>query len=599
MLLQRLVEYAEGSEYAVPAFYESKPIRWVLNLGADGQPVGGLEDQAAPDEPERRFGVRRQVPKVSRTVGISPMLGVDNPEYVLGWVAEGANAERVPKQHEAFRNLALEWAAAEPDDRVAAALAAFYRSDAPAKVPQPEKWGRGDLVALRVEGVFAFETASAHGFWAGVAGGRKGSGRYGLCLVHGGAGTLLKTVPQQVERRWLPGATQSAALVSINEAVHGYEMQKFLGNTPICIDCGLKFMSGLAALVAEDRHSVLLSGQDCRMVWWLTAGRDDDLMAMLDSPDEIHVRQLLASVVSGDKVGIEDSYFCSVTLGGNVARVVVRDWVEMPLPKVYRNILAWQRDHEIVDVWTGQVVRVGARQMVRSTGRWQSGRGGGAGSWPKFGATGEDRPHDAYEDLWRAALLARPLPPRLSAHIIRRVKADGRVDTARTALLRLALRRRPSTTNPEVYTPMLNPANRDPAYVSGRIFAALEALQESFAYISQQKLNTTFADRYFARALTSPRTAIIAGSRTANAWVKRISRSNPGLARLHKNRLDALFDLLGGPGEVPAVAAIKEQEAFVVGYHHQRAAVRAERSAAGGAGQPDPMPNTDREGETA
>jgi CRISPR-associated protein Csd1 len=601
MLLQRLIEYADRSadndHGVVPAFYERKPVRWVLNLDNAGRPVGGLEDQANPDDPDRRFGTPRLIPRVSRTVAISPALGADNLEYVLGWIAEDSNSVRVPKQHAAFRQLVFDWAVAEPDDPVAAAVAGFYRSGAAAGVRQPDKWGRADLVALRVGGVFACETASARRFWAEVAGGRKGLGRSGLCLVHGGVGALLKTVPQQIERRWLPGASQGAALVSINEAVHGYELQKFLGNTPICVDCGLKFMSTLTGLLSNPRHSVSLSGQGSRLIWWLTGGRDDDIMTMLDTPDETQVRQVLASVAGNHAIDADasevDSYFCSATLSGNVARVVVRDWVEMPLAGVYRNILAWHDDHEIIDAWTGQVTRVAMTQLVRVSGRWQPGRGGSAGSWAKFGGSGEDRPADVHRALLRAALLGRPLPPRLSTHILHRIRADARVDTARVALLRLALRRRPSTRNPEVYTPMLNPDNRDPAYVSGRIFAALEALQESFAHISQQSLNVTFTDRHFARAITAPRTAIVAGQRTANAWVKRIRRTRAGLARMHQDRLDSLFNLLDGPGKLPVVAAIGQQEAFVVGYHHQRAAIRAERAARSATAGPDaPAPDT-------
>ncbi len=600
MLLQRLVEYADSGGEVVPPFHERKPVRWVLDLDSDGRPVRELTDQAEPGDRDRRFGVPRLVPKVSRTMGISPALAVDNPEYVLGWVGEGGDASRVPRQHEAFRDLTLQWAVEEPDDPVAAAAAAFYRRGGHATVSQPEKWGRGDLIALRVGGVFACETPSARRFWAQVAGGRKGLGRTGLCLVHGGIGPLLKTMPQQVERRWLPGASNSAALVSINEAVHGYELQKFLGNTPICVDCGLKFMSGLTSLLSSPRHSVLLPGQNSRLVWWLTGGRDDDIMAMVDTPDEVQVRHVLAGVASGEVAGLDEAYFCSTTVAGNVARVVVRDWLELPLARVYRNILAWHRDHEIVDGWSGQVIRVGLPQLVRVTGRWQAGRGGAPGSWVKLGGSGEDRPSDAYRGLMRAALLSVPLPPRLSAHVIHRVRADGRIDAPRVALLRLALRRRPSTTNPEVYTPMLNPDNRDPAYVSGRIFAALEAVQESFAYISKQNLNTTFADRHLARAITSPRTAIIAGRRAANAWVKRIRRTNPGMAHIHQQRLDELFDLLDGPDRLPAVAVLRQQEAFVVGYHHQRAAINAERAArAAVGGREDQSSDTDLEGDAA
>src|SRR5256886_1163575 len=533
MLLQRLVQYADTGTEVIPAFYERKPVRWGLNLDSDGRPDGELTDQAEPGERDRRFGVPRLVPKVSRTMGISPALGVDNPEYVLGWVGDGGDAIGVPKQHQAFRDLMLQWAAEEPDDPVAAAVAAFYHRGVQATVGQPQQWGRGERVALRVAGVFAGDTPSARHFWAQVAGGRKGLGRAGLCLVHGGIGPLLKTMPQQVERRWLPGATNSAALVSINEAVHGYELQKFLANAPICVDCGLKFMSGLTSLLSSPRHSALLPGQNSRLVWWLTGGRDEGVMAMLDTPDEAQVRHVLANV-AGDVGDLDDAYFCSMTVGGNVARVVVRDWVEMPLAKVYRNILAWHRDHEIVDPWSGQVIRIGLHQLVRVTGRWQPGRGGASGSWVKLGGSGEDRPGGAYRGLVRAALLGVPLPPRLSAHVIHRIRADGRIDASRVALLRLALRRRPSTTNPEVYTPMLNTDNRDPAYVSGRIFAALEAVQESFAYVSKQTLNTTFADRHLARAITSPRTAILPRRRTANPRLKRIPRTSGGPAPLHQ-----------------------------------------------------------------
>jgi CRISPR-associated protein Csd1 len=68
---------------------------------------------------------------------------------------------------------------------------------------------------------------------------------------------------------------------------------------------------------------------------------------------------------------------------------------------------------------------------------------------------------------------------------------------------------------------------------------------------------------------------------------------------LHKDRLDELFGLLDGPGGVPAVAAIREQEAFVVGYHHQRAAVRAERTAAASTDRGEPAPTIEPEGEDA
>src|SRR5690606_15941671 len=121
----------------------------------------------------------------------------------------------------------------------ARAIAAFYAAGHHRAISPPEKCSRTDLVAFEVNGQIASDHESAQRFWAKVAAGRKGLGRSGLCLVCGQVRDLLQTIPQQIPRRLLPGATQNASLVSVNEAVHGYELTKFLAYTPICITCGL------------------------------------------------------------------------------------------------------------------------------------------------------------------------------------------------------------------------------------------------------------------------------------------------------------------------------------------------------------------------
>src|SRR5262245_39046730 len=81
VLLQRLVEYADLSEDVIPAFYAYKAVRWSLEIDGNGVPRGDLVSMADRDDPQRRFGVARLVPAVTRTVGISPALAVDNGEY--------------------------------------------------------------------------------------------------------------------------------------------------------------------------------------------------------------------------------------------------------------------------------------------------------------------------------------------------------------------------------------------------------------------------------------------------------------------------------------------------------------------------------------
>ncbi|MEV6814794.1 type I-C CRISPR-associated protein Cas8c/Csd1 [Micromonospora sp. NPDC051296] len=591
MLLQRLVEYADTSDDIIPAFYARKPVRWSLEIDGTGVPQGDLVSTADKDDPHRRFGTARLVPAVTRTVGISPALAVDNGEYVFGWLSEGVKPERVAKQHDAFRALIAEWAVVEPDGP-GPAIVAFYRDGHAGRLQPPAEWSRGDLIGFSVDGVYAADALSARRFWAAVAGDRKGSGRSGLCLVCGQVQPLLRTVPQQIPRRWVPGATQSASLVSMNEAVHGYELQKFLTNTPICSDCGLKFMTALTGLLSDPLHSTALSGQNARLAWWVLGGSTFDPWATVEQLDPTQIHGLVAGPASGTEATVGDlSRYCSVTVGGNVARVVVRDWVEQPIGQVKDNIRAWFDDHQVVDAWTGEVGEVKVSQLARAAGRFEAGRNGGPGTWTKFGASGEHRPPDLFHRLLGAALLKRPLPPKLLNHVINRIRIDGRLDAARAALIRLILRRHPSLPEHERerLTPTLNLEHKQPAYVSGRIFAVMDDLQRTVFRAAKQELNTTFAERHFGRAIGNPQTVIVSGRPTVQAWLRRLRGplGRPNWSSAYERRLDDLFVQLDA---IPNGGMLTDKAQFILGYHQQRAEMRAERIAAAASKKESDLP---------
>ena len=98
----------------------------------------------------------------------------------------------------------------------------------------------------------------------------------------------------------------------------------------------------------------------------------------------------------------------------------------------------------MIDTWDPGTRYAGLGQLARASGRWLADRK----SYAKPGSSGEDEA-GTYQALMRAALLGKPLPPKLLAHLVRRVRADGRLDTERAALIRLALVRRPGTPHPE------------------------------------------------------------------------------------------------------------------------------------------------------
>jgi CRISPR-associated protein Csd1 len=90
----------------------------------------------------------------------------------------------------------------------------------------------------------------------------------------------------------------------------------------------------------------------------------------------------------------------------------------------------------------------------------------------------------------------------------------------------------------------------------------------------------TFTDRYFARAVTSPAVALVAGRRDARAWLKKLRRDRPTWAVAAERRLDELFEQIAVAGGIPHGAVLADQAAFILGYHHQRAQTRASRTTA-------------------
>ncbi len=601
MLLQRLVAYQHDSDSAEgPAFFRRRLMRWRVSLAADGTLRDTkLVDLADPADRATKNGREFPVPHITRTVGIAPCLGADDLQYVLGWADEASRPERVAKAHEAFVELVHSWAKADPDERVAAAFVGFYAGDEARRLVRPDGWLSKHGVLVTVDGLPATESPSLQRFWAAEVQRRKtgaaksGGGRRGICLVCGQIRGLLDTLPQKLPERLIPGATNDASLVSANKPIHAYDFTDGLSTVPVCLDCGRQAVDGLRKVLEDPRHSLTYGGQHARLVWW-TIGPEIDVSEMLADEQPATVDGLVLRVHHGDLVvdELEPDRFCALTLSGNVARVAIHDWIDMPLGALERNIGRWFADHRTEG--SGRQVRpyFPLLRLVSATGRWVKSSTGGSGRYAPLGDKAAQRPPDVAQQLLRAALLGTtplpsPLPSSLLGHLITRIRTDQRVDGPRAALLRLILVRYPNRAQ-EAPMPGLDPDDLTPSYLAGRLFATYESIQYATTRASgQDRLNTTFADRYLAGAITNPRGALIQGQQLSSAWLKKLARSRPGPANALSRRLTALVNKFNASDGLPSRADMHSQALFILGYHHQRAsdfaaadAANARRSAA-------------------
>lgn len=110
---------------------------------------------------------------------------------------------------------------------------------------------------------------------------------------------------------------------------------------------------------------------------------------------------------------------------------------------------------------------------------------------------------------------------------------------------------------------MLDLNNTYPAYRLGRLFAALERIQEASAG-GPGKLNATIRDRYYGAASSTPVAVFTTLLRLKNSHLKKLS---VGQAVWFEKLLG---EILGAVNEFPAHLPLPDQGRFALGYYHQR-----------------------------
>ncbi|GAA5056721.1 type I-C CRISPR-associated protein Cas8c/Csd1 [Nocardia callitridis] len=600
MLLERLASYAAEHRDGVPAFHRERSFRWKLDLTAAEGIVTDATLQEPRDEQNPKRGVTHTVPVSTRAVDISPNLAADDVQYVLGWGDETTKSTRVASCHDAFVELIRDWAAAvsAEEDPVPHILAEAFRSTAWSKLTRPEEMKAKDGVVIAINGRYAYASSTASGFWQTRVELKKGSGRSGVCMVCKRVALLANTIPGKVAASLVPGAGNDVALVSINERVFGYDLAEQLTHAPVCLVCADDVMVGLTGVLSSD-HSLTSSGQDTRLVWWVADTEESDHMDLVFDPEPAEVDALFQSIHRAEERRSRlEGKFCWLAVGANVSRVMVREWVDIALTSKDHNVvnhdtnvLAWFSDHkntprrtQPVELRDGGEIPAGKwchspTALAACLGRWDS----GTSRYRPFGAKNADRPDQALHQLLRVAVLNEPVPVAMRAHLMHRIRNDGHVDDRRASLVRLALNRCPNRPK-EAETPMsLDETCTNPAYVAGRLFAVMEDVQRSAHRRAtsgedpgdeapRSEVNSTFGDRFFRRAVDTPRPVLVQGRQDAGAWLTKIRRrDNSQLANWHKNRLDSLYALLEQSTGIPLRNNLRQKEQFVLGYHHQRA----------------------------
>ncbi len=272
MLLRELKRYAEERmEDVPPTLYNHTPVRYVIDLTADGRLLSTTPiDTADPASRTSRRGVPRQVPQIQRAAGIKPLLLVDKADYVLGYFSatEDQSAaererkgQRVAACHAAYLDLVERCAIATGEPAAASVLTFLGNAPLDRLVLSPD-FDPSGLIAFRVDGVFPVELPSVQRFWAAEnAPDTNDAGtRVMQCIVCGEKRPVLDRLQAKV--KGVPGGqTSGTSIISANEvAFESYGLHASL-IAPTCADCGEKFTLALN----EAPQGRTLASHSCRL----------------------------------------------------------------------------------------------------------------------------------------------------------------------------------------------------------------------------------------------------------------------------------------------------------------------------------------------
>ena len=558
MILQALNDYYRRKQSDpdparhLPAFgLEDKEIPFILEIDEAGHLVNLSDTRSG--EGKKKTGQRFLVPQgIKKASGVAANLLWDTAEYVLGVDTRG-KPERVAEQHAAYRARI----AALPDsvrrDAGIRAVLTFLDAkpmDGLATMPAwPDVLSSNPVMTFRLHGDIDL-VCQRPAVVATVLANDADAKADGVCLVSGEAAVIERLHPA-IKGVW-DAQPSGANIVSFNlDAFNSYGKNQG-ANAPVGRPAAFAYTTALNHLLARDSRQRMQVGDTSTVFWAEKAHELEDLFGdvMRDDPDRgtDALKSLYAAVKSGKfTVGSADTRFHVLGLAPNAARIAIRFWETAPAIDLARRIQRHFEDIRIVHA-PHEPAHLSLFRLLTGIAVLNK---------------ADNIPPNLGGEVMRAILEGLPYPAPLLNLSVQRCRAEHKPTYARAAAIKAYLNRlnRRSKTERE-YLPMLDPTNSNAAYRLGRLFAALEKIQEE----ATPGLNATIRDRYYGAASSTP----------VSVFTTLLRLKNHHLGKLNKGRAVQMEKLIGeimeGLADFPSQLGLPDQGRFALGYYHQRQA---------------------------
>lgn len=568
MILQALCDYYERKPDLPRLGFETKPIPFVIEINSAGQFIQ-FED-TRPPEGKKRIGRNFVVPQgAKRASNVAANILWDNAEYVLGIPdakkladrkSKGKEEEylaRLKEMHEAFVAEVRTYIDAVPEDSALRAVLHFLESTDKARMETDPLWPEiletNPVMTFRLNG--DLELVCQRPAVRAAVGGADSNVEKITCLISGETDGFerLHTAIKGVWGAQVAGAN----IVSFNLNAFNSFGKEQGANAPVGKRAVFAYTTTLNHLLSKESTQRIQVG-DASTVFWSEKHTDleDTFADLFDEPpkdDPAKQTRAIEALFKAPQTGaLSDeggkTRFYVLGLAPNAARISVRFWQVGTVAEMSARIRQHFEDLEIIHASFEKPYLSLFRLLVSTATQSKS----------------ENIPPNLAGEFMRAILAGLPYPQTLLQAAVRRIRAEREVTYPRAALIKACLNRqaRYSPSNEKEIAVSLDDSNTNPGYRIGRLFSALEKIQEE----ASPGLNATIRDRFYGAASSTPVTV----------FANLMKLKNHHLAKLEEGRKRYFEKLIGqimsNINDFPAHLSLADQGRFAIGYYHQRQA---------------------------
>lgn len=507
--------------------------------------------------------------------GINPCLLWDNGAYMLGYKADDPKKSeeaqvkdraRTLKSYEAFRDkhLALETEINDSDFSLICRFLEQWSVEQATEYmeahPEIKEVAAGfGLFQIQGQSISINEKPTILRWWDKQAA-HSTDRNLGQCLITGEDNSIARLHPKI---KSVAGAQSAgASIVSFNAPAYESYGKDQSFNAPVSEQAAFKYGTALNSLLSgpkSAKHRIRIGDTTC--VFWTDKPSivEDSLPFFFSEGSSIEKAQdegtrrnvevfLKALRLGSAEINedTENNHFYILGLAPNAARLSVRFFHQSSVAEFMDRLRAHHNDISII------------REFEEAKGKRLPDPEFPA-NWQLLNQTArvsDEIPPLLAGSLMRAILDNTPYPEGLYSAVLRRIRADRTINYFRAAIIKGTL-----TRNHKQHIPkMLDTENKEPAYLLGRLFSALEKTQGD----ALGDLNAGLKDKYYSSASATPASVF---PRILRTYPHHLAKLNGG-QKVVRERL--IQDIMGELQDFPSHLNLKDQGKFAIGYYHQR-----------------------------